>query len=67
MMKKEEIDQITKQLDQAMKEFDDWEIVDQLKFVMEVEKYLKNIKPIVEKYAPTKPFYFEIRRLDEIQ
>lgn len=67
MMKKEEIEKITKQLDQAMKEFDDWEIVDQLKFVMEIEKYLTSIKPIVEKYAPTKPFHFEIRRLDEIQ
>lgn len=45
---------------------DELDVADQMKFIIALEDFADAIEPIVEKYDPTKPFTFEIRRLDKL-
>lgn len=44
----------------------EWSQADQLRYWLAVLGFAEKIKPLVDKYDMTKPFKFEIRRLDEL-
>lgn len=42
---------------------EEWDDFDQMKFFLELGKFIANVKPLVDKYDTTEPFKFEFRRL----
>lgn len=62
-MKPEDFADISKRLNATLNFFDKWETKDQLKYLIAFEKFLTEIKPLVEKYDITDGFKLKVERL----
>lgn len=62
-MRSEELTDISKKATSALSSFENWDIKDQLEYVIVLEKFLAEIKPIIEKYDITDGFKLKIERL----
>lgn len=62
-MKPEDFVDIAKRLNTTLNFFEKWDIKDQLEYVIALEKFLAEVKPIIEKYDITDGFKLKIERL----
>ena len=65
LMDTKTIEDTIKRLSKA--KISEWDIKDQLIYMVAIENLSETLKPLLDKYYPTESFKFEIRRLDELR
>ena len=59
-------DERIKKLNWAINNFDEFKDKDKLIFMLAIEDLMELVEGLYEKYDTSKPFRFEVRRLDEL-
>lgn len=64
-MKSDELNEYSKKVSDVLKYIDGWDLKDQMLYLIAIDNFFNEIRPIIDKYDPGKPKRFIMKRLDE--